>query len=722
VAKQNPLDKYRRTLPEDTIYAKHIEELNKVLQKELAKYDIDICLHIIAVKTVNDKIATLIETGEFNIEDNHIYPNQIETFAEVVASVVRNPWQSIVLLGSTQLGKTMTIILCGVLEAVLTITTGTAYKTIYLVPNSINLERQTIEDYKSFLSFYDLKIGQGNYETTYKNYRAGISEVLGNDELKDVPVWRRVGGSIKEDLKKVFETAHKKEVRLLIIVDEGHWGSEWGGNLYQILEMAKDLTTKQEGDIMLIVSATPFNFGNLETLKRIKCRTYQGYVGYAFWDGELLDDRYPLRLPKVYDFQEVENAFDIRHFRWVNRTYYRNKERFDKAKTKEEGRGKTRCLSPFAQAFQDWSWEEYKEFCEDKLIQLINNCLMTYNDRNARGFIVRFFLKKNEVTDFIHRRKHDFCTPNVVAWQDEDARTSLRTYLQSCGIAPTDLKVVFVTGSGRMGCRLENVDAIYYGADFSQKSWLAAVVQGLLGRMTGAKSELPVMFLDRKVASELGEYIRSLGKCIRNPHQRTRLGKNSHTGRSITLWVEKPDKYASEGFTLDSLFRHDLAVFLDEFVKVLGTREKLPGAQTLISPEMKKIFWDTWNAAFPMLEDVFRIPKDSFVQYSSRNLHHSPYIDDKNHAYDDIVGLRDSTKEAKTNSPLSSTREKSGTKKVTEYRRLQPQLVVRRLDDGTWKAVAIKFSFVKHLSFNTGGVVYPTEKDVAYDYMEYQDA
>ena len=110
--KRSMLDRLARPVPQNdnNAYVRHISELDSILQSELLKYDLDLKLKLVAVNTVNNRIRSLIDIGDFGNE-NHLYPNQIETFVEIVHCIIKEPWRSMVLIGSTQLGKTMTVLL-----------------------------------------------------------------------------------------------------------------------------------------------------------------------------------------------------------------------------------------------------------------------------------------------------------------------------------------------------------------------------------------------------------------------------------------------------------------------------------------------------------------------------------------------------------------------------------------------------------------------------------
>lgn len=726
ITKRNLLSQLELPAPSGSnAYTAHISELDSILQSRLNTLPhLNLSLKLLAVKTVNEKIELLIRHGKFGPDDGRLWINQIETFVDVVISIIEQPWRSIVLIGSTQLGKTMTVILCFVLEAVLFAKTGKPYKALYFAPDRISLENQTKKDYRSFLSLYDFLVETKDGEPfRFSEYQRTLAGRLHRDgESLDSPIYRRSGGRIKDELKRLMDKYHADGTRIILIVDECHWGSEERGVLGQILSFAKDLTkkgknTKEPGDVMIAISATPFNFGNLGILKRIFCRTYLGYVGYPFWMGQLLDPRYPLRMPEHIAFNSLKIAarFGLDDFAFVSRKYYGNRAEYEKAREKKDRQG---IRTPFGLEFEGVSHEDYREFCEDRLVSLVNNCLTTHNELNARGFIVRFFFKNEDVTDFLSRKRGQFDRRiKVVDWKGDDAKQSLAAHLRSNDISEQDLKAVFVTGSGRMGNRIDDADGIYYGADFAPNSNLTAVLQGLLGRMTGAKSVAPIMFMEAKLCEDLDEYIASRGRFFRRkPYHRTNRNGFTVHGESITIWIE--DHVGR--LTFDALNLSELAAFLQSWAaEICGARTKLGGIHQQAgrqAPTDRERFWNRFNdQIFHVIEKMLHLPNDSFVRFSQDERADLPFVDRYGLAYDGVVGFRRSGADAESNSNRPSDRLASGMKKNTN-RILQPQLIVRRVQRGrswAWEAVCIKFRLVSKMTTGQHKLL-PNKKDTAY--------
>lgn len=734
--KENLLERFRQNSGDDAFYLAHVEEMNEVLQEEFEnlaeKYGgVNFSLTIIPSSGEHLRFTNLLKQGAFTTKDARVWVQQIETFAEMIYWAVREPWRSQVVIGSTQLGKTMIMILALVQEAVMAAKTGIPYKAIYLAPNSVSLAEDAENDFADFMAFYDFVVEFPNTEPMkFSDYRKAVR--LTEDETGDMPIFRRATGSIKEEIKQLMDDCHAEGKKLILIVDECHWGSNDTGVMAEILKEARGLSARQmakkePGDIMIAISATPFNLGSLACLRRIFCRTYAGYIGYAFYDGQLLDPRWTPIYPEVLSFDSplLASRFNTADFKHVSRSLYLNEDSFYTELKKKDRRGE---LKEFGVFFAEWTWEEYKTFCEDKLIELIENCLIHNNELDANGFIVRFFHKKDDVIDFLKRRQNDF-HPSIkcVAWQGEDARKRLSVLLRANGISNQDLKVVFVTGTGRMGSRLDDADRIYYGADFAPQSNLTAVLQGLLGRMTGAKSVAPIMFLEEKRVEELEIYVQSKGKHFkRKPLHRTFLDVGQFfQGKSVELWVEPPAN--GKGITFASLGQSHLADFLEEWTKthlrkwvnskpVSNTPPKLTGH--VLTEKEKETFWAVFNDAFPELEQELKIPPGSFVRYSPDEFQQKPFANDAGDAYDGVIGYRDNTAQSRSNSNKKTTRLKSGTKKEDDKRTLQVQLICRWERSGrTWvgHAMSIQFSLVKHMfGGDVDAIVLPTKKDVGH--------
>ena len=744
--KENLLERLTGKAVNSKFYFDHITELNDVLQEELQNLEelhgmkLNINMRLIPANGNHSSYTKLVREGHFDPENARIWIQQIETFAEMLYWAVLEPWRSQVVIGSTQLGKTMIMILAFVKELVLAAVTGDQYKAIYLAPVMKSLGDDAVHDFKDFLAFYDFEVQTEDDDAVkFSDYRKVIGlSGLGEKEDGDIPIRRRASGSIKEEILSIMKACHADGKKLILIVDECHWGSNDTGIMAEILKVANGLSARQmakkvPGDIMIAISATPFNLGNIQCLRRIFCRTYNGYIGYAFYNGQLLDPRYPQIYPEVLSFDSplLATRFGTPDFKYVNRTLYLNCNAYERELEKKDRRGE---LKEFGVVFAEWTWEEYRLFCEDKLINLMENCLIHNNELNAKGFIVRFFHKKDDVIEFLERRQKDF-DPRIkcVAWQGESARMRLSKYLQEEGVSKDDLKIIFVTGQGRMGNRLDDSDRIYYGADFAPQSNLTAVLQGLLGRMTGAKSVAPIMFLEEKRVEELEVYVRTKGKVFtRKPAARTTIVQDVGTvfrGHSVTLHAELP---VGKGITFASLNHSHLGVALKSWSRTILNRwvkskpksskpPKINGIQSTISAQEKKIFWEIFQQSFSALEKELNISVDSFVRFSTEDHKVSPYLNHQGHAYDGIVGFRDSTRESSTNSNKKSTRNKSGMKKNGDYRCLQPQLLFRWVRSGqTWvgEAESIQFSLTKPMlggDFNM--VVMPTNKDVGHTYF-----
>lgn len=403
-----------------TFYDNHIRILNEALQGELSKHFFPLPLRLIAVKTINGKIRELIARGEFDPEeDGRAWPSQVETLAITIAKIIRNPHRSVLIVGATQLGKTMTVILLSVLEMLLFITTGNHYKVIYLSPIHRATTKQTKKDYVGFCSLYDFEVEYKGKTYRYSDYRERMaSKVVFNESHPELnlgnPILARNKPNVAE-LRDIIAKLHKQNIRAVIVVDECHWGSQQeytnsdgkqcgkDGIMKQMLAFAKELAKADQGDLIIAISATPFNW-SVSHMNLVFCRVVAGYIGYAFWRGKLLVSRpEDLILPDVHGFggSYIRDTLQIGGMGFVNRNYYRNQKAYDKAKVAKEGRGANRDYTPFAMFWKDYEWEMYRRFCEEKLLELAEACLIRHNDKQARGFIIRFFRSNPELNVFI---------------------------------------------------------------------------------------------------------------------------------------------------------------------------------------------------------------------------------------------------------------------------------------------------------------------------------
>lgn len=704
-------------------YTRHTKLLDRTLQTSLAKYKIPVNIQIAAVAHANKTVQRMMETGQFDEDDTRIWPNQIETLAEVIAKVIKEPHKSMVLIGSTQLGKTMLLICISIVEHILTIVQETPYQTVIIGPGKIALDQQTRDDYHFVKSNYNFIV---NGEA-YNDFRTNLKNIILSSaaEKYDTPVYRRTNGkSTLKEMREIAENAHLNGVRVIFIVDECHWGSHQEGVLQKIISYAKELTTNKEGDMMIAISATPFQLGNLSGLNRVYCRTYEGYVGYAFWEGELLDSRYKPIYPKPFSFDEIYVEFGVKDFEHVNRKRYLKPKSFEKAKRAIEK--KTCALTPFAKVWRNKTHNQYKEFCELKLIELIKACLIDKNEIGGRGFIARFFLRNDEAKEFLERRNKDFLKLGIkaISWQGEEAKHSLAQHLRNNGIQTEDLKAVFVTGSGRMGNRIQDSDKIYYGIDLAENSNLTAVLQGLLGRMTGAKSEAPIVFFEKKVVEQLRLYVKSKGKMfMKKPNSRTVLAENTRHGHDIRIGIDSSD---DGRISFDSLGLSEIGNWLKEWTKNNIKVERLANRHCL-SPEasiqlMKYLFT---GKRISDIEKALHLEENTLLRYggdlTDKQLLRKgpPYVDRQGLAYSNRVGLRTVyEKMLKGNSTRmeAQDRTRSGTK--TGIRINAPQLhimMTKQRKQIVWIPIGLKIRCCDKTSYGKS-LVYTSENDIAFQF------
>lgn len=674
----------------DSLYSIHINQLNTYLQLELVKYNLPLSLALVARKEINDAIIRLNEGGQLKIR---IWQNQIETMAEVIAKLVQDPTKSMVLIGATQLGKTMTVILCWVAEAVLYAATGVKYKVLFIQPGKKALNRQMARDLKGFNDLYDWDFSGKYVPQTRKHsdYRVKIGRLLDLGEEHDLPVFARTKGIKKAlgQLQQVIQKAHDEDARVLLIVDECHWGMGKESIMKSILDFAKDLTTKAQGDIMLAISATPFQLSELECLHKVFCRTYPGYIGYAFWGGRLLDDRYPLIVPTIVDFNHP-SVDDVagKNFHLVDRRCYYSKKHFDKSENKRYFK----------------SHDQYRDFCENALVTFVNNLLVYINPRKGRGMLLRFFKKITEVESFLLRKKNLFHKSiKLVKWNGENSSQELDVHLKNEGVTDEDLKLVMLNDNGRMGNRVTDESGICYGYDAAHSSTLTAIIQGVVGRLTGKKTIIPMIFLAAQHKKLLDRYVETLGADVGpNPHEHMSPDTKPRMSDSIILWGNNPyaDKFynPTTGFKMEDIGLSELELFTTAF-----STNRWQNKATLKGPKMsdalKMSFWRKWNDAIPNIEKALNLQPGDLVQYSPDELEISPFVDSEGFSYDGTIGFRKADAKSVTNSNLKSDRLASGTKKGN--RRLQPQIHLQPVNIGRgirWHFVAIKLRLTSNMA------------------------
>lgn len=722
--KPRALDKHNET--PNGAYSKHVGQLNAAFQKSLKKYNIKLDIHLVPKKTATKQIKTMMESGKFDDENSRIWENQLETLAEIIHYLITDPSKSIVLIGSTQLGKTMLLICASILEHILSVTQTERYRAVIIGPGRTALHDQTEKDYRFVRNNYEFEV-EGE---TFTDFKQQLRDQIGDcKEETDTPVYRRTNGDkTLNEMRAIVDNAHSNGVRVIFIIDECHWGSQEKGVLDKIIGYAKELTAKKDGDLMIAISATPFQLGNLAGLNKVFCRTYEGYVGYPFWRGEYLDKRYVPIYPKPIAFDEVEKTVGVKHFERVSRRFYMSSVAFNVEKVRMV-KGKyhgTKELCEFGQIWKNKTHQQYKEFCESKIIDLVKRCLIDRNDIGGKGFIIRFFNKNTVAAEFLERRAKDFLKLGVkaVSWQGEEAKQSLNEHLRNNEIQQDDLKVIFVTGSGRMGNRIQDEDKIYYGADFSTDSNLTAVLQGLLGRMTGKKSQAPIVFLERKIVNSLRLYESSLGEMFtKKPHNRTKMASITHFGKDASIYFEK-----QEGkLDIYSLGLENWGELIKKWTKEKVLQKRLTNGTLSIDVSKGFVSQILSDKNLTGIERALHVKKNSLVRRwegkiddTGLKIKGKPYIDDEGFAYGDRVGLRTEGKQSTGNSTLGglrSSRVRSGTK--DGIKRLQPQLHIQCIEHERgfyWVPVVIKLRFCEKTNYGSG-LVLPNQKDFGFQFV-----
>lgn len=705
------LDDHNKLSPKDELLLNnHIDRLNFVLWKELCVYGVDLNIKIIAAP-YRKFIKTILE--KHGLDDFRIWEGQIETFAEIIAYYLKPGMKKpLVLIGATQAGKTGLIMLCFILEIVMFVKTGEHYEVIYLSPNKTSLKVEAKEDFDKFCKLYDAEI------TTSNGGKIGLSEYRKEEGKNNhEAIVGRGPDNLLEGYRSRIAEYHAKGRNVILLIDECDFGSDVKGvlNKFRNCLSNKDLT--------IFISATPYELCNLENTHRIFCRLYEGYVGYGFFDGQLLDSRYEPILPEVISFSDVQRQakFNI-DLRFVDRNLYLNERNYNnKVKKlsfflsrKRQLNSKQKNDFDFAVEFDGVSHSDYKKRCERELVALCKGCLLENNELNANGIIIRFFKKNTDVIKFIEDNKKEFGDIKVVSYQGDEAKVSLEEHLINQGISKTDKKVIYVTSGQRMGNRLKDSDRIYYGADFSVSSNLRAIMQGLLGRMTGKKSVAPIMFVHESVKEELDVYIESNGgDFLHTPSTRTKLDGIKPFGKTIRIFLEPTSDKRKISF--DSLGSPECGEWLTKWVQsvVSGEREGLAGGLHYTKTATFKSFWDHFNKKFEVYEQSLGLPVGTFVRYSAEGSDEVPFIDDRGDSYGRTIGGRSSLE----------GEDKSDTVKGKKNG-LQPQIMMvrRRNRNGKgfkWFPVAIRLCLVSNKNKSTINrrVPMPNEKSLAFSLL-----
>lgn len=694
----------------DAYYVSHLKDLNSAINRCLKKNGIKLKIKFKDPKGGNKKYIREMCELEEGFQDR-VWTNQVETFVDVLAKCLQNPGQSGVIIGSTQLGKTMIMILCTVISHALFMKTDEPYRFVIVVPGKKSLARQTKEDWKAFVGLYNFEIEtpDGEY-LEWNEYLKQTSSSVAYDERFTTPiVSRTIGQGGVNRLDEEVAKYHEDGMHLIYLIDEYHWGEAAGGITDRMLNMSKTLQEEGHGDFMIAVSATPWHLTNLDSLWKVTACTYPSYVGYAFFGGELFDERHPLRLPIHIGFDDprMRTVFDLADFEYVNRNYYCNADSYYKECAKV---GRVNNPNKFAEMWDGVDHEGYVEFVEDRLICFFNSCLVENNENDSRGMAVRFFLKKPDVEDFKNRAYELGLDENIeiVAWQEKAVKEDVGAYIDSLNI-PQDKKVlVLVTGSGRMGDRFPKY--IRYFAEFAEGGTLMAQIQGLLGRSTGPREDLPYVFMSSSQAERLSRFVDNLGVIADLKGSLGTNLKRDKTYKSQTLQMHPHNFLEME--------RPDLLEFLNSYVKreFKGCRSVRDRNSSNKSYERYREFWDVMfsEETLCFIEDYYGLNRNSMVRFTPKGVDgqlRPPYTDSESNAYDVNVGFRTAGRQSSTNSNLSSDRLVDKTKS-NKQRLLSPQIHVRKVGR-QWQFVTLKIRSNKVVTYGSK-LVLPTPRSSAY--------
>lgn len=746
---------------EATPFEKHVISLNARLQEGLGKHNFPISITMIPRSVQNHKIS------QFNDDKSSIafaYLNQIDTLVDVLAQAYDNPNKAIVMIGSTQLGKTMLMILCTLLEAFLYAKTGVVYKTMIFTPGKTSLYAATRKDFEDFMALYDfrLEVPFSTEEShklhadlgtsfTFSQYRNQSELMFGLENFAmNVPVFIKTKGESLDTIQNVRKEIHDKGGRIIAMQDEIHYGSAQdekdtskGSILAEIMAGMNNIFSTEEGDLLLAISATPFQIGRTSNISAVFCKIGSGYIGYPWWAGDLLDPSASFEIPEHISLKsdDVFSRFAVDEMKYIDKTRYRNKKQYESWKAAALKSLKSNKLTLKIQELQEvgirwgeFSHEDYKTFCEEKLLEITKACLLDYNELDANGFIIRFFHTNKDATKFVEKYKEKFAKLNIhaVTWQGDEAKKSLRQHLESQGISVNHKKVIFVTGHGRMGNRIENDDKIYFGADFSQNSNLTCVLQGLLGRMTGYKSMAPIMFVESKVCKILDLFVKTHGAIFgTKPHERSECVNQRSQITNLPLYIN----CRNDQHSLEALGLNDHSQKITDFVrkvtkKYANDKNKETFRGLRLSEQEKHKFWKEIlnDEFFDSLEEKLNYEiGTTFLRFATEeeieekfgeNIVLAPYCDEQQSQYNGTIGFR--SVGAVEGGSQRTDRTKNS--KIKGHRNCEIQIHCEYdKKKHEWKPTMIKLRLCKTIEKHPETIVLPSKKDVSHNFMSEED-
>jgi hypothetical protein len=627
-------------------YVDHVEWVCRIINREMEYHDIPIRASADIVRAVirSQQHSIFIPQMVNGNNTGRLYEPQIKTICKIIAQIYAEPGLLLSVIGAMQCGKTGSangVLFVGPMAYLLT---GDMYYPVSLLPNRKGHEQQATNAFNRFLELYQfIKFSQvdsgkeitlseySNPENTMtlKQYRTCYQRFLFKDQInvdvKEFCPSRNIRRRIKKnavEIRKMCREAIENGFRLLLIIDEIHWGAGSAGVQAMILNSIRDvLMDDGQGHIFVGFSATPWQLEGLSDVVKINHCLGDTYCGFNYWNGQPIDPDASVRPPDYLGYAEFAKMSGIPDFARINRSAYSSIGGF--TKWNAEKRGKTK---PF-----NGTYNAYCTMVSTALRDAIHWLLVGVNPKRGRGGCIRFCRRNDSVDTLLKVLKLDPAI-QIVKYTGSGGEESIREAIDRLAPDQNRPYLVIVTGAARMA---DDFPAhCTYFLEFSDRiTSLTALMQGLLGRACGYDKDTLVILADRN-ADEVDRFVFTKGRVTGLPASMDTVSDNKPARggprRTLSLNLSENPRLREDPYLTQILYT------LEESV-VRTAAHKSP--DTLVGSPTPA-FWDTLTeAVFTYIETH---QSRLFPEYSEPfRLLRPGGVDEKGYCYDGTrIGFR----------------------------------------------------------------------------------
>jgi hypothetical protein len=519
-------------------YVQHLEKVahafNEHARAEHLGVRLDASSAIAAVsdlRTSLNKIAPYLTRPD---DTGVLHPEQLVTSIDAMIQVLGKPDEAGLILGALQSGKTTTGLALQLLGPIYYRLTGKMLYPFYLLTSQTSHQAQTTHELTRFLQYYgDLKFEidathpNPTYQTpesalhplfviapTLSMYRDHVlnhvKDYFSLPKVEDY-VWRRAWGENVQRIADRVEALAKAGFIPFMIIDEPQFGAsdrieiDPSGAVHRhpcvfariFDETAKRLNIARDKHVFIALSATPYEIHDLKRIWKVPQRLGQGYSGFNFFAGALIDESIEINPPRILSFTEFAQEVGVPFLARTNLQAFDSLQRFNKMSSKL--------------AYPN-EWQDYR----DDVLLAISQTLLNLRERHQGevfGVCMRTINNNVKASDILEALPIGDEFDIVEYYGMEATGKSVKQILAERDEARRRKPfVLMVTSRARMGDAFPA--EVKYFFEFTEKfTDLNSMMQGLIGRACGyGKSSTVVLstrntIMVRAVSSVQGGYL-----------------------------------------------------------------------------------------------------------------------------------------------------------------------------------------------------------------------